>query len=447
MDAFPKPLDLRGVGEHRVRIGESVRQPVSGSRFTSIRYNHKPAVSSDNDIFERIEEADDSGRSALILQEGEDEYDYEGQPGDSEDTLVLVQDESGDGYTLELLDTAVVYNLKSAPWEQDAAKLAEHYTILPAVDAMRSEQREQAYSKELGDDGPDPDDPWDWRHHIDTISPVLAPTQPHTTTSTVNSPALSYTATHAPSTNGTPVSRPVRKAVNPMMPNRKTKVRNSGTTQTSDVITSRNLPSKTTETSVNTSKVPRKVTKPKVEDIVLDDVADDEDDGDLRLDDMPKKNLTNRNLGLGVNAAPPMSLRSAASSPGSRLSSPAPGFSDQRDPPRSHEVDDDELVLDINNESSPASRHRRDDQEIEDGDVEHLHIGSPARHRPAPSKRDHPSLSNVTRRRSSAHVTGDGEGDEDDELEMEMLRAMAEEEDDEPKDAVAVEEEEESEEE
>lgn len=442
-----KPFDIRTSGTYTIRLSDSVSKPASSRGLTSVRYNHKPAVSSQDGATERIDAQNAQGMSTLLLQDGTDEYEYEGQAGNDEHTLVLVPDESGEGYVLELLDMAMVYNLTRAPWEKDSAKLAENYTILPAVEAMRSERETREINGSNDNDEPDSDNPWDYRHFVSAFSPSTAPVRAQHPTTTMNSPALSHTASQAASSQGTPISRPARKPVNPMMPNRKPKPKTS-TPAHVEPASKRNKPDQVPEVRVSSTKAARKMQKPQVEDIVLDDVADDEDDGDLVFDDAPsKKSVSKHNSGLGVNGgAAPMSLRSVASSPGSRVASPAPGYHGHHHTPRSHAADDD-LVMDIDEPHTTRNGYHDDEHDAEDDDVDDLHIGSPARHQPAQQKREHPSLQSTGRRRSSAHVQGEAEGDEDDELEMEMLRAMAEEEEDEPRPAIAVEEEEESEEE
>ncbi|KAF2224610.1 hypothetical protein BDZ85DRAFT_104726 [Elsinoe ampelina] len=449
--ASHKPLDIRTIGSHAIRIGDSITQSAPSSGLTAVRFNHKPTLSVENDINQTILGDEDTGHTKLKLQDGEDTYEYEGQPGDNDCTLVLVSDETGDGFILETLESALVYNLTSAPWENDRAKLADSYTILPAVDAMRADG-EGDHSEELEDDGEaDPDNPFDYRHYMSATSPDTEPVRDHKPTSTMNSPALSTTGSHAPSIQATPVSRPARKPANPMMPNRKPKPRTSTPAKAEQP--AKRKPDNVPEVRVTSTKSTRKIQRPVVEDIMLDDAADDEDEddeGDLVFDDAPnKKSVAKRNAGLGLSQGnAPMSFRSAASSPGSRVSSPAPGSFRQGHAPRSRPADDGDLVMDDDDTQTASNGYRQtQDAEAEDDDVEDLHLGSPARHQAAAPKRDPPPLQVTSRRRSSAHVNAaEGDGDEDDELELEMLRAMAEEEDDEPA-AVAVEEEEESEEE
>ena len=184
-----------------------------------------------------------------------------------------------------------------------------------------------------------------------------------------------------------------------------------------------------------------------MQDISLDSDNDGSDrlvlDGDYN-DDSTSKPRTKRSLGLalaGQLGQGPISLRSAASSPGSRIHSPAVGGGQavvaagvgarRSDLVGREESDDGELIMDDvgdNHSRRPRNVHKNDaddddDEEDDNDDVEDLHLPSPVReHRP--------SISGPTAAVVAAGSTNDaGTADEDDELEKQMLMAMEEDED------------------
>lgn len=109
---------------------------------------------------------------------------YVGHGHTPADNYILTLSEDGQTYTLDALGAEYNFNMVSAPWEQDSARLAEQYKQIPEQD---EEQDDDAYQENGHDhnvvngnadhdpDAPDPDNPYDYRHYIDTLSTLTVP--------------------------------------------------------------------------------------------------------------------------------------------------------------------------------------------------------------------------------------------------------------------------------
>ncbi|KAF2154133.1 hypothetical protein K461DRAFT_292803 [Myriangium duriaei CBS 260.36] len=431
-------LDLRAAGSHPIRLADTRRG------LTCVRYNHKPDLSEDL-ATATLRQDTKKGDYKLSIKDDEDEYVYQGGVGDAQDTVLLLLDESGDGVVLETADASIACNLVGAPWESDAKKLAEQYPILRAVEGEQSGAIDSGSLDTSDESDRDPKNPFDFRNYLDAFTTTTATTKVHNAGR--SSPAVSNASTPRKD----PPARAVRKPANPMLPNqRKAKPRASAAAATTRVSAPKRTKSppplasvSVPEVRVSSSTAPNAIRKGKanVDDIELDLDIDDphDDDGDLVLDDAPPKpSKHNAHLRAAAESTGPISLRSAASSPASRVASPAAAGGYYRQPPSAQHHDDDDLVLD----HGPTHRERTQDYDSEDDHAETA--PPPARNYQAAQQR----------RRSSGIAPAEAAEDDDEELAQAMLRELEEDDydDDEQQTAGAqpnryVEEEEESEEE
>ncbi|GAM84923.1 hypothetical protein ANO11243_029250 [Dothideomycetidae sp. 11243] len=382
-------VDLRAAGSYTIRLADSTRG------LTSIRYNHKPSLSGD-DVAAKLRRDPKKGRYKLSIQDDDDEFVYQAIAGDDPEAMVLLlEDEDEDGLLLEMVDATFACNLVEAPWESDRKRLLEQYPMLMANESDAAGSADAgSQSTTIDDSDLDPNNPFDFRNYISTFATApAAATQKLSANATRISPPTSAAST----TRTTPITGPVRRTANPLLPNqqRKAKARPSSNTKT----TTKRKQSPPSQPQVSVPEVrisrtpsyaaPRRSRAPAVQDINLDDTAGDSaNDWDLVLDDdstKPARRPAAAHLRAAFEGAGPISLRSAASSPGSvHIASPHPPPAHRHD-----EDDEDELMVDA---------------EDEDADVEHLALPAAA----------------------DAHVE-QGEEDEDDDLEQEMMRAMQEE--------------------
>ncbi|KAK8217616.1 hypothetical protein M8818_001375 [Zalaria obscura] len=422
----PAPhINLRTPGTHKLRLGPALeRGSGAKTRNTIIRFNHKPTLSHPEDSSASLVRSDRGANTVeLSLKDGDDKYTYSGQRKSDEHTYVLLPDENGDGYVLEEVQYSHEMNLSSAPWESDAKELAQRYPRLG--DQAPEASEDDLFGEEDAHGGePEKDNPFDYRHYLKMVeapSPALGPDQRST-----NGAA---TPSQAGSMKGTPQARPARKPTSALasQPRKKPPVK---ATEPSSKRQKPSPPSRANDTNVPTVRLDRRAsTRPTqaaskrrsgVEEIDLD--ADDDDDGLVLEGDDPAKATAGghapRSLGLALSGQlgdGPISLRSAASSPASRVNSPMAG----RGPsPLSGAQGVDTDAEDIQGANGSGEDEDSDvDADAEagadgeaDDDVEDLQLPSPAR--------------TQTHRPSDTVVTAD----EDDDLEKQMLMAMEEEE-------------------
>ena len=105
-----------------------------------------------------------------------------GKRQSTDEMVLLLMDEDGQNVTLEVVDASIALNLTSAPWEGDEHKLAEQYAMLSAEDTAGPSDDSQHSS--LDDAGPDPNNPFDYRHYLDSNSSA-APVSKSTTNGAV----------------------------------------------------------------------------------------------------------------------------------------------------------------------------------------------------------------------------------------------------------------------
>lgn len=421
------PINLRTTNSQPVRLGSSI-QRVPNPRYSAVRYNHKPVISHEDDTTTSIVPGRKSGRIVLSLKDGDEEYQYDGGATQEEQTYILLPEKDGEGFVLERLADTQSFNLKSAPWESDASKLARQYPRLEDGEASSHEPYGdvQDAGVALDDDAePDAGNPFDFRHYVhatDQPSPNLGRSQ-HAITST---PSVSQPV----SRQATPLARPARKAGSAFAPQqKKAKPQTSPDTKrvklSPEVYTKADVPTVRLDRKASV-QVPRKQqatrSRAQVQDISLDD------DGDLVLEgDGPHAaDQSRRSLGLALTGQlgeGPISLRSAASSPATRVNSPMPSR-----PGRERDLDGD---LEMDDPSPPDMvRHQRtrhsDDEDADqisdadaEGEADDDDVDVDALQLPSPAQEHRPSVSGTL-------VTAD----EDDDLERQMLMAMEQDDDD-----------------
>ncbi|CAD0087857.1 unnamed protein product [Aureobasidium vineae] len=422
----PRPstaFDLRNTIPYTIRVGRQL------SSCSSIQYNHKPDLSDPDNAESSIRHAPEGDRVTLSLKDGADEYKYTGTRHNDEDDYLLLLDDEGKDFVLERIASSYALNLTRAPWESSSKALVDRYPQLRSIDDEHEEDVEHADDNEggvsLDPAGADAANPFDFRHYLD-VEDSPSPNLPPVRAAPAATPAASQTSTRT----NTPIAKSIRKQTSafapqsanlPPKPRARPAPAEVGSTSR-DVARS---PSPETQSHCKTqaqvpavrldrrgstrvalpSKPPPKKREP--EELSLDD----DDDGDLVLEgDEPERfsyhsNNSKSSLGLALTnglTEGPRSLRSAASSPaGSHINSPAAQRPSPLTEHREPDYDEDELVMDPDEEANEYDQVESDADE--DGDVDALHLPSPARvHRPSISG---PTVS----------------GDDDYDLEKQML--------------------------
>jgi len=403
-------IDLSGKSQavFPIRLGASITKPSDGTHFASIRYNHKPALKPTEDVKASIGHGPNGNE--LLLEAGSGRYAYRGEYRQDVGTFVLV--ERGEGQdkemVLERLDGMHTFNLISTPAQSNAAKLEQMYPHLseaPAEDDLFGDDDE--------DSPPDASNPFDYRHflkaELEKQEPVVEPGR-----STLGTPVVQ------PVARSTPGARAVKPAAKSKAPaKRKTAADKSNTKRVKAGQEPATVPP---PVKSNPSKA-----KPDIPKVRMDRKASVrkpsiDDSGELILEnETPVTEKPPRAAGAmawalnGALNTGPISLASAASSPG--LASPAPekGEEAEQEEIQEYEFDfgDGSDVEDEEDQSELVLENGDDDGELvledDDADIEEpLELPSPAQaHRPSVSK-----------------AVAPGE-DEDDDIEKQLALAMA----------------------
>ncbi|CAD0115264.1 unnamed protein product [Aureobasidium uvarum] len=422
----PRPstaFDLRNTIPYTIRLGRQL------SSCSSIQYNHKPDLADPDNAESSIRHAPEGGRVTLSLKDGADEYKYTGTRHNDDDEYLLLLDDEGKDFVLEKIASSYALNLIRAPWESSPKALVDRYPQLPSIDDEHEEDFEHADDNEGGVslDPADADatNPFDFRHYLDvedSPSPNLLPVRAAPT----STPAASQTSTRT----NTPIAKSIRKQTSAFAPqSAKQPPKPRARPAPAEVEpTSRDVARSPSPETQSHHKIQAQVPAVRLDRRPSTRVAlpskplpkkrepeelslDDDDDGDLILeDDEPERfsyhsNNSKSSLGHALTnglAEGPRSLRSAASSPaGSHINSPAAQRPSPLTEHREPEHDEDELVMDPDEEANEYDQVESDADE--DGDVDALHLPSPAQaHRPSISG---PTVS----------------GDDDYDLEKQML--------------------------
>lgn len=384
--------------------------------------------------------------STLLVKDEDREWRYTGRQTEGDDMYVLVL--SGEGnkeVVLEKLESSHAVNLIQAPEDNDERSLAKKYPYLTDNESDNDDDGAFGEEGDVEDAPPDASNPFDFRHFLKSVEEAQHREEP---TSQPNR-STAGTPLHKAAIS-TPVSRPVKStpaaaaakkrktpAASATRPNPK-RVRageDPPSTKPSKATSSAPKPS---AASVPSVRIDRKAsthqgTAATVEDHHPATEPDYEDDGELILEnsslDDPKhssNHLSAMSLALsgalGSHGGGPISLRSAASSPG--VNSPQVTASQNK-------AEGEEFEFNEDDGSSPAPQQYEfefvdddgDDEEGQDGDVEDLVLENPTV--PEPSRQ--PAVPSRSRRGSLAGPVGD----DDDDMEAQLALAMAAEEDDE----------------
>ncbi|KAH7055569.1 hypothetical protein B0J12DRAFT_423404 [Macrophomina phaseolina] len=129
------PLNPHQNVHYTIKLSDRITNPSQGqSRFKTVKFNHKPKATANVRTTTIKPAATGDGHFDLCIRDKESAnstkastYEYTGQRRELSKTYVLVFDEGSKTATLEPLDETYAFNLKSAPWEKDPAKLAEQY--------------------------------------------------------------------------------------------------------------------------------------------------------------------------------------------------------------------------------------------------------------------------------------------------------------------------------
>lgn len=430
------PIDTSTTAPHTLQLGKTARNGTTANPFITVRYNHKPSIKATDDTTTSIVPSSGKGPgiSILSLKDGDDEYEYRGRSVPDDHTYILIRENGKDGFVLERLDALHKYNLRTASTQADPLKLAEQY---PPLDSDDDGSDDKGYS-DTGKDGasgndeePDSDNPFDFRHYLDA-----PPSQGLAATPSGTHPQLLSPGYQA-SAQGTPTFRASKKQTSAVFSQpRKAKPERAVVDKTNSgekangngphgKSTNGDIPKVRVDnprTNAPLKKQHKRKTRADVEDINLDD------SGDLVLEgDMSQKasvSYGKRSLGLalaGQLGDGPKSLRSAANSPGSRITSPMPARSG------SYRADDGDIVMGDDSTPHHHQQTRRrptdddddnDDDDADadgdvDDDVDDLQLPSPAQvHRPSVSDQVVTAV------------------DDEDDLEQQMLMAMEADDDD-----------------
>lgn len=397
----PGPMiDLKSQAAFPIRLGSSIVKPAGAARYASIQYNYRPSFKKEKEVKGSVDKGGDEGESRLLLQGEDGEYSYNGScEADGEIFVLVVQGEGKEReMVLEKLDGRHTFNLASTPVEEDAAKLAQKH---PHISSTLEDDL-------FGDEDLPPDDsnPFDYRHFLKEELEGPENTQPRPG-STVGTPRVQ------PSGAGTPVNRPAPKS----------------TVKAKTAAKRKTEASKPDPKRVKAGHEPLAVPepskakpRPEIPKVRVDRKASIrrpslDDSGELILEnetpvtDKPPKPAGAMAWALGGQlGGGPISLRSAASSPG--VASPAPPKEEEEEVQEYEFEFEDVSEPDAGQDGAEGNFELEVEGDYNDADVEEMELPSPAqKHRP-----------------SVGATAVNGGDDEDDDMEAQLAAAMAEEE-------------------
>lgn len=424
-------IDLGAPSSFHVRLGASVTKDDGSKRYRNVRYNHKPRSAQGATVTSKLLPGKQVNGSAVLLRDGDKEWRYNGRQKEDEDMYVLVL--SGDGkkeVVLERLGSTHAVNLTHTPEENDEQRLARQH---PYLSDNESDDDEGMFGDEddAEDAEPDADNPFDFRHFLKSVEETPLREEP---TSQPNRSSAG-TPIHRAATS-TPVQRSAKSTTtNAAVKKRKTPSVAATRPNPKRVRAGQDPPapkpaaSKPAAAEIPEVRIDRKASQAKPTP-----QPDCEDDGELILEnstDNPNQNpghLSAMSLALsgalGSHGGGPISLRSAASSPG--VNSPIPTSSAAQGKAEGEEFD-------LGGGSSPAAEQYEfefvdddgdgdgDEEDGQDGDVEDLELPSPTQ----PEEPRQPAVPSRSRRGSLAGLVGD----DDDDMEAQLALAMAAEDD------------------
>ena len=401
-------IDITKQATYPIRLGNSVLKPAESKQLSSVIYNYRPKLRDETQVEVSIKPSKSSGYSTAFLKSAEEEYSYSGRHSGTAYSYVLLL--NGSEAVVERVKSSHVFNVQATPTEKDSAKLEEQYPHLELDE--NGEVVELAGDNDAEEQEADPSNPFDYRHFLKAAERKVHGKSAEQPRSSAATPLV-----HSRAASSTPLARPTKRAgaTSTLRQKRKapassqlnTKRIKAGSAQPSPVL---NKPAQR-KTEAPRIRVDRKasVRRPSYDD-----------SGELILEnetpktEKPGKQPSAMALALsGQLGQGPISLRSAASSPASRVASPLPERPEHVDEGQEFEFGS------VSPEASaaPARGVTADDEgyadeEDADGDVEDLELPSPAAvHRPSVI---------------AAIVTG---GDDEDDLDKQLELAMAEDED------------------
>jgi hypothetical protein len=432
-------VDLKTPASFNVRLGASILKEDEKKRFRNVRYNHKPRSAQGATATSKLLPGKQANASTLVVKDEGKEWSYTGRHTESEDMYVLVLGGEGNKeVVLEKLDSSHAVNLVQTPDDDDKESLAKKHPYLTDNESDIDEDGILGDEGDAEDAEPDASNPFDFRHFLKAVEEAPQREEPSSqpSRSTAGTPLQKATISKPlpRPAKSTPAATAVKKRKTPAAaatrPNPK-RVRAGEDPPTTKAPTSNPATSKT---SVPQVRIDRKASThqnfaPSIEHASQTSEPDYEDDGELILEnssaDNPKQNSTHLSAmslalagGLSNRGGGPISLRSAASSPG--INSPQINNSASQEKQEGEEFDF--------GGSSPAAEQYEfefvddDGDDDEDGDVEDLELQSPTV--PEPSRQ--PAMPSRSRRGSLAGPVGD----DDDDMEAQLALAMAAEEDD-----------------
>jgi hypothetical protein len=444
MAAAAAAIDLSAPSSFNLRLGPSLSKQSDGHRYRNVRYNHKPQGAQGATVTSKILPGIQPNASILSLKDGDKEWKYRGQHKEDEDMYVLVL--SGDGKkeaVLERLNSSDAVNLTQTPEDNDEESLARKHPHL--TDDESDNEDEDIFGDEgnAEDATPDASNPFDFRHFLKAVEDEAKRKEatPQPTRSTMGTPMHSTAAPAARTARPTPAKATTASAA---LNKRKTPSAAATKANPKRVKAGEDPP----VTKTPASSAANKATDSAVPKVRLDRKAsihqskapksqaeepDYEDDGELILENSTDSRQNTNHLSamslaisgaFGNRGSGPISLRSAASSPG--VNSPQEDNSNAQGRQEGEEFD-------FGGGSSPAGEQYEfefvdddgddDDDEEEDNDEDEVPSASQT------EQQRQPAVQSRSRRGSLAGPVVD----EEDDMEAQLALAMAaEEEDEEP---------------
>ena len=442
-------IDLSAPSSFNLRLGSSLSKQSDGHRYRNVRYNYKPQAAQGATVTSKILPGKQPNASILSLKDGDKEWKYRGQHKEDEDMYVLVL--SGDGKkeaVLERLNSSDVVNLTQTPEDNDEESLARKHPHLTEDESDHDDDDIFGDEGNAEDATPDASNPFDFRHFLKAVEEEAKRKEatPQPTRSTMGTPMHSTAAPAVRPAKSTPAkaksttaSAALKKRKTPSAPATKANPKRVKADEDPPVAktTASSTANKAADSAVPKVRLDRKASihhtkapkQPQVEE------PDYEDDGELILEnstDDTRQNpshLSAMSLAIsgafGSRGSGPISLRSAASSPG--VNSPHEDSSNAQGKQEGEEFD-------FGGGSSPAGEQYEfefvdddgdedDEEEEEDNDEDEA---------PGANQTEQPRQSAVQSRSRRGSLAGPVV-DEEDDMEAQLALAMAaEEEDEEP---------------
>lgn len=437
-------VDLKTPNTYNVRLGASITKDGESTRYRNVRYNHKPRSAQGATVTSKLLPGKQANASTLLVKDEDKEWRYTGRHTEGEDMYVLVL--SGEGnkeVVLEKLESSHAVNLTQAPDDNDEGSLAKKYPYLTDNESDNDDDGTFGDEGDAEDTPPDASNPFDFRHFLKSVEEAQQreepPPQPNRSTAGTPLHKAAISTPVSRPVKSTPAAAAVKKRKTPAAaatrPNPK-RVRAGEDPPNAKTSKAASSASKQSATSVPSVRIDRKTsthqgTAATVEDHPPATEPDYEDDGELILENSsmndPKQSSNHLSAmslalsgALGSHGGGPISLRSAASSPG--INSPQVTASQNKAEGEEFEFDDGSSPAPQQYEFEFVDDDGDDDEDGQDGDVEDLVLENPT----VPEPPRQPAIPSRSRRGSLAGPVGD----DDDDMEAQLALAMAAEEDD-----------------